>query len=157
MSKLVEPFIAAYVSMMRTTTRVRSQFATYNGVDFTGLRLLAHLIANGPSRLSDLAEELLVDPALITRQSHALVEGGFAIRKINPNDARGTLLDVTEAGRDLSKNHSETRKAFFVDVFENWSQTEIDNFTKSIELFTKSLNEKSIDAINKLKTEQEKK
>lgn len=157
MSKSVESFVAAYVSMMRSTTRVRSQIASYNGVDFTGLRLLAHLISSGPSRLSDLADVLLVDPAIITRQSHALVDGGYAARKLNPNDARGTLLDVTDLGKELSKSHSDIRNAFFIDVFDGWTQTEIDEFTKLIEVFTKALNEKSVDAIHRLKNDQEQK
>lgn len=156
MSKSVEHFIDAYTSMMRSTTRIRTQIATYNGVDFTGLRLLAHLIANGPSRPSDLAEELVVDPAIITRQSQVLLESGYVTRELNPADGRTTLLVVTELGKALSKSHADIRSEFFNEVFAGWSQSEIDSFANSIEVFTKTLNEKSKDAIQRMKDNQEK-
>lgn len=156
MSNSVERFTQCFGSMMRSTARVKSQVSTYKGVDLTGLRLLAHLQNNGPSRMSDLAEELCVDPAIITRQSYALLEGGFVERKINPNDARGTLLVITAAGVTLSKNHSEVRNAFFSEVFADWSQEEIIQFTNSIERFTTALNEKTAGPTSELKIKQEK-
>ncbi len=141
--------------MLRATAKAKSQLSTYQGVDFTGLRLLAHLCSNSPSRLSDLAEELAVDPALITRQSHALLDGGFVVRTVNPMDARGSLLAVTESGEELFKNHTAIRNAFFKDVFEGWSQEEINQFTNSVERFTNALHEKSAATISQHKTKQE--
>ncbi len=156
MSKSVEQFTQGFGSMMRATARIRSQVASFEGVDFTGLRLVSHLATNGPSRLSDLAEELLVDAAIITRQSHILVDGGFAERRINPSDARGTLLAITSAGEDLFKNHCDRRNEFFKEIFDGWSQDEIEQFSISVERFTKALNEKSTLALSKQRIKQEK-
>jgi len=155
MSKSVERFTQCFGSMMRATAWVKSQMSSYQGMDFTGLRLLDYLVSNGPSRLSDLADELAVDPAIITRQSHALVEGGFAERRINPADARGTLLAVNELGIELIRNHSVNRNAFFEEVFSGWSHDEINQFTNSVERFTSALNEKSAVALSLHKTKQE--
>ncbi len=155
MAKSVERFIQTFGSMLRVTARIKSQFSNYQGVDFTGLRLLGHLKTSGPSRLSDLAEVLQVDPALITRQSHVLVDGGFAKRAINPADARGTLLEISESGIQLFENHCEVRNEFFENVFSDWSQDEINQFESSLERFTKALNEKSAAAMSQHKQKQE--
>jgi DNA-binding MarR family transcriptional regulator len=155
MAKSVERFTQTFGSMLRVTARIKSQFSNYQGVDFTGLRLLGHLKTSGPSRLSDLAEVLQVDPALITRQSHVLVDGGFAKRAINPADARGTLLEISESGLQLFANHCEVRNEFFENVFSDWSQDEINQFESSLERFTKALNEKSAEAMSQHKQKQE--
>ncbi len=155
MAKSVERFTQTFGSMLRVTARIKSQFSNYQGVDFTGLRLLGHLKTSGPSRLSDLAEVLQVDPALITRQSHVLVDGGFAKRAINPADARGTLLEISESGIQLFENHCEVRNEFFENVFSDWSQDEINQFESSLERFTKALNEKSAAAMPQHKQKQE--
>jgi DNA-binding MarR family transcriptional regulator len=155
MAKSVERFTQTFGSMLRVTARIKSQFSNYQGVDFTGLRLLGHLKTSGPSRLSDLAEVLQVDPALITRQSHVLVDGGFAKRAINPADARGTLLEISESGIQLFENHCEVRNEFFENVFSDWSQDEINQFESSLERFTKALNEKSAAAMSQHKQKQE--
>ena len=155
MAKSVERFTQTFGSMLRVTARIKSQFSNYQGVDFTGLRLLSHLKTSGPSRLSDLAEVLQVDPALITRQSHVLVDGGFAKRAINPADARGTLLEISESGIQLFENHCEVRNEFFENVFSDWSQDEINQFESSLERFTKALNEKSAAAMPQHKQKQE--
>ena len=155
MSESVEQFTQGFGSMMRATARIKSQVSSYQGVDFTGLRLIAHLASNGACRLSDLAEELLVDPAIITRQSQALVETGLVERRINPADARGSLLAVTKSGEELFKNHCKIRNAFFKEVFEGWSEEEINQFANSVERFTKALNEKSAAALPSHKTKQE--
>jgi DNA-binding MarR family transcriptional regulator len=150
MSKSVERFTQCFGSMMRVTAWVKSQ-SSYQGMDFTGLRLLDYLVSNGPSRLSDLADELAVDPAIITRQSQALVEGGFAERRVNPADARGTLLAINESGIELIRNHSVIRNAFFEEVFNGWSQDEINQFTNYVERFTSALNDKSAVALSRIK------
>ncbi len=155
MAKSVERFTQTFGSMLRVTARIKSQFSNYQGVDFTGLRLLGHLKTSGPSRLSDLAEVLQVDPALITRQSHVLVDGGFAKRAINPADARSTLLEISESGIQLFENHCEVRNEFFENVFSDWSQDEINQFESSLERFTKALNEKSAAAMSQHKQKQE--
>lgn len=146
MSKSVEKFTDVFGSLLRTTSRVKSQVSNYNGIDFTGLRLLSYLITNGPSRLSELAEQLQVDPAIITRQSHALLDSGFVNRKVNPADARGSLLEITEDGVSISKQHSDFRTGFFQKVFKEWSQEEINQFNSFMERFTKALNEEAVAA-----------
>ena len=155
MAKSVERFTQTFGAMLRVTARIKSQFSTYQGVDFTGLRLLGHLKTSGPSRLSDLAEALQVDPALITRQSHDLVDGGFAKRAINPADARGTLLEITDSGIQIFENHCDARNQFFTEVFADWSQEEINQLESSLDRFTKALNEKSAVAISQHKQKQE--
>ncbi len=155
MSKSVERFTQCFGSMLRATAKAKSQVSAYQGVDFTGLRLLSHLSVNGPSRLSDLAEELAVDPAIITRQSHALVDGGFAERRVNPTDARGTLLAITKDGVNLCEKHSDVRNAFFQEVFASWSEDEIEEFTNSVERFTQAFSEKTAVAVSQHKDNQE--
>lgn len=63
--------------------------------------LLATLYRSGPQRPSDLARIERVWPPAVTRIVGALEDRGLVVRHPSPDDARSTLVEVTDEGRRL--------------------------------------------------------
>ena len=62
---------------------------------------LATLYRYGPHRPSDLARIERFSAPAVTRIVGALEERGLVVRRPSPDDARSTLVEITDAGRDL--------------------------------------------------------
>jgi DNA-binding MarR family transcriptional regulator len=62
---------------------------------------LATLHRCGPQRPSDLARIERFAPPAVTRIVGALEERGLVVRRPSPDDARSTLVEITEEGRRL--------------------------------------------------------
>jgi DNA-binding MarR family transcriptional regulator len=52
-----------------------------------------------PMRL--IGQRLMVHPTSVTNTIDRLEQQGLVVRKPNPRDGRGTLAEITEAGRDM--------------------------------------------------------
>jgi DNA-binding MarR family transcriptional regulator len=66
-----------------------------------GLSALATLIADGPQRAGVLAETEGITAPAMTRILNSLTEQGYVARRPDPADGRATLVEATDAGRDL--------------------------------------------------------
>ena len=75
------------------------------------LSALANLDEHGPLRLRDLAQHEGVRPPTATRLVDPLVERGLVARHSDPDDARGTLISLTDAGRALLRQVRDDRTA----------------------------------------------
>lgn len=54
---------------------------------------------SGSARMGDLAERLLSLPSRVTRQIRRLEDAGLVLREASPEDGRGVLASITDAGR----------------------------------------------------------
>ncbi|MFT4217192.1 MAG: MarR family transcriptional regulator [Micropruina sp.] len=71
-------------------------------------RLLALAEDLGPIRIGDLAQADHTSQPAVTRQAARLCELGWVERTVDPQDARATLVAVTDAGREAL---AEARRA----------------------------------------------
>lgn len=62
---------------------------------------LSTLYRNGPQRPSDLARAERFTPPAVSRIVAALEERGLVMRKPSPDDARSSLVEITEEGARL--------------------------------------------------------
>jgi DNA-binding MarR family transcriptional regulator len=67
----------------------------------SGVSALAEVVREGPLRLGDLAARERIAPATLSRVVAGLVDHGFVVRTVDPEDARAGLLTATDAGREL--------------------------------------------------------
>ena len=93
-------FLDASLRLYATLNRelIEAHHLTLNDVRL--LDLLANS-ANGSARMGDLAEELMSLPSRVTRQIHRLEKLGLVSRCSSPDDGRGVLAIITDAGRDV--------------------------------------------------------
>ena len=71
------------------------------GASITSRTVLATLAEDGPTRLTALAAATGVSQPAMTQLVGRMEREGFVVRLIDPEDARATLVDVTDAGRAL--------------------------------------------------------
>lgn len=87
--------------------------------------LLIRLIEReGAQTIGAAARHLLLDDSTITRQIAAMVRDGLISRAANPNDARSTLLQVTDAGRARAEEMRQQRLRRLERLFGEWSASE---------------------------------
>lgn len=75
--------------------------ATARGAGLTTSQLsaLGVIARSGPIRISDLAEVEHMNPTMLSRVVAALVEAGLVRRRVDPDDRRAGLVEVTAQGR----------------------------------------------------------
>ena len=86
------------LSALLRTTRAIGQRSRDLGASGTALGVLKAL-RHGDSRPGDLASALHVVPSVISRATAPLEAQGLVERKDDPQDARASLLGLTELGR----------------------------------------------------------
>lgn len=87
------------VAVLRLSRQLRRHELA--GLTPTQLSALATIAHAGPLRLGDLAAAEHVAPSTLTRLVSALAERGYVLREAVPEDARGFVVQVTDAGRLL--------------------------------------------------------
>jgi DNA-binding MarR family transcriptional regulator len=83
----------------RLTMWLRRQVPT--AVSSSTITTLDSLAANGPSRISDLAEREAISQPGMTSLVNRLEAAGQAERVSDPTDGRAALVRITDAGRAL--------------------------------------------------------
>jgi DNA-binding MarR family transcriptional regulator len=75
--------------------------ATARGAGLTTSQLsaLGVIARTGPMRLSDLAEAEHMNPTMLSRVVGALVDAGLVRRRVDPEDRRAGLVEVSANGR----------------------------------------------------------
>ncbi len=63
-------------------------------------RLMARLLDNGPTRISDLATQERSSQPTITNHVKRLEAAGLVARATNPQDLRAWMIDLTPAGHE---------------------------------------------------------
>jgi DNA-binding MarR family transcriptional regulator len=69
-------------------------------LSLSAARILARILDNGPSRISDLAVAENSSQPTITNHVKRLETAGLVQRRADPTDARAWMIDLTPRGRD---------------------------------------------------------
>jgi DNA-binding MarR family transcriptional regulator len=80
-----------------------------HGVSTSTITTLDTLLANGPMRVSDLAEREAISQPGMTTLINRLEHAGQAERVADPTDGRATLVRITEVGRDVLRERHLAR------------------------------------------------
>ncbi|HEX2300043.1 MAG TPA: MarR family transcriptional regulator [Pseudonocardiaceae bacterium] len=96
-----------------------------DGVDGAAYVLLAHLVAEGPQRISALAEAVHSDPSTVSRQVAQLVQRGLVERRPDPRDGRAARLTATGAGRQVYDDHRLIRNQHTAAALAGWPAADI--------------------------------
>jgi len=100
------PAMAAVTSVMRAQQLLLSQLdATLKPYALTFARYEALVLltfsSSGALPLGKIGERLMVHPTSVTNTIDRLERQGFVRRRPNPSDGRGTLAEITDAGREV--------------------------------------------------------
>ncbi|MEV4615091.1 MarR family transcriptional regulator [Kitasatospora sp. NPDC049258] len=82
----------------------------------------------GTCRGADLASHFMLDKSTVSRQVGALERLGLLAREADPEDQRGQLLRLTDAGTQLLAEAYQQRRRSFTKRFETWSDEDMATF-----------------------------
>jgi DNA-binding MarR family transcriptional regulator len=115
------------VRLMRLFERSRADCATQcrDRVEGAAYVLLAHLVAEGPQRISALAEAVHSDPSTVSRQVAQLVRRDLVERRPDPHDGRAARLTATDTGRQIYDEYRLIRNRHTAAVLAGWPAADI--------------------------------
>ncbi|MEU6181275.1 MarR family winged helix-turn-helix transcriptional regulator [Streptomyces coeruleorubidus] len=98
-------------SRLLVAVSARSLAEVEERVTLPQFRMLVVLSTRGATKLVALAELLQVAPSTAMRMVDRLIAAGLADRRLNPDNRRETLLQLTEEGRRTVENVTARRRA----------------------------------------------
>ncbi|WP_223694938.1 MarR family winged helix-turn-helix transcriptional regulator [Leifsonia poae] len=104
-------------------------------LDPTSIVAITVLARDGAIRPSDLAERLHVGASAVSKIAARLGAETLVEKTADPDDARATLLRLTEHGRDVVASLIDTGDAMMADLLSDWSADERARFTSLLERF----------------------
>lgn len=104
----------------------------------TQLRLLGHLLDQGGLSNAELADRLYVTRPSVSALLERLERGGFIRREVSPNDRRGIQIWLEPKGIEVQENLREEIRDYVAGLFESLSESEIDEFSASVQKFVLS-------------------
>ena len=106
-----------------------------SGISLSGpaIAILACLRVRGPMRLSDVARDTNLEAPLVSRETRALVDGGYVRRGPHATDGRVSIVELTDRGREASETYRAAADAITAEVFQRWSASEIKQLAAQLE------------------------
>ncbi|SNX56358.1 MarR family transcriptional regulator [Streptomyces sp. TLI_55] len=90
--------------------------------------LLGHLEERDGCRATDLAAHYALDKSTVSRQVAALERAALVERRLDPDDHRVQVLHLTEAGREILAQVTESRRAAFQERLADWPEEDLVRF-----------------------------
>ena len=118
---MTEDLTAVGDDLLRAIARL-NRWATRHAsfdVPYAQARLLALLDDLGPARISVLAEADSSSQPTLTAQVQRLEAAGWARREADPDDARATLISLSDEGRSALEAVRRARYAVLAPVLEH--------------------------------------
>lgn len=115
------PQLQAIQQLGRTYRALMSAFEADIGHSMPRWRILLALYRSGECSQKQLARELPMDPASLTRQIKTIEQMGWVERHTDPADNRLTNVALTPSGRNAVQDMLPRRTAFIENIFEDLS------------------------------------
>ena len=94
-------------------------------------------LAEGPLRMSEIAERLILSRGGTTKVIDRLEDMGYVVRTADPGDRRSTLVEITDTGRDAM---ADARRAIDGELEVVWAAHLTDDESRVlIEVMTRVL------------------
>jgi DNA-binding MarR family transcriptional regulator len=132
---------SAILQLVRLYGSIRARVTSGPDGDLSPLFLLVKLAHHGPSRASDLAEQMCADPSTVSRQVSSLVKSGLIERRADPADGRASILVPTELGMHRIRDHEQRRGATVWPVIADWPAQDRDDLLRLISKYTDGIEE----------------
>ncbi|MCX4878686.1 MULTISPECIES: MarR family winged helix-turn-helix transcriptional regulator [unclassified Streptomyces] len=90
--------------------------------------LLGHLEESGGCRATDLAAHYALDKSTVSRQVSALERARLIERRLDPDDHRVQVLHLTDTGRQILAQVTDSRRAAFRERLADWPSEDLERF-----------------------------
>lgn len=103
-----------------------TSFERHCGINVARWRLLSVMQSIGTCSQSDLTARTTIGPAAVTRILKDFERDGLIERETSPEDARQTLVTLTDKGRRLVAKTARQREKVLAATFEGFTGSDID-------------------------------
>ncbi|MEZ5097490.1 MAG: MarR family transcriptional regulator [Nocardioides sp.] len=128
MDRSSDEFEDELIALYRQVSAVHARAGGHAELERSAYGILSLLDREGPVRLGHIAATFRLDPSTITRQVQAVVRQGLAVKSVDPDDRRATILALTEAGRQAVVHARRGRSEAFEAIVEDWTREERSRF-----------------------------
>jgi DNA-binding MarR family transcriptional regulator len=135
-SSPIDEVAQSFSRLMRLSARAKSKVGADQGLNFKSSGILIHLANSGPARSSEIGEALHFDPAVVSRQTHELIDLELIERIPDPLDGRATKLQCTAKGLATYNKNKAFRRAFFEDLLKSWTSEDIETLNHLLNTLT---------------------
>ncbi|AVV46391.1 MarR family transcriptional regulator [Streptomyces sp. ID05-04B] len=97
--------------------------------------LLGHLEESDGCRATDLAAHHALDKSTVSRQVAALERADLIERRQDPEDHRVLVLHLTDAGRRILAQVTESRRTAFRRRLADWPREDLERFAEYLERY----------------------
>ncbi|MET9773981.1 MarR family winged helix-turn-helix transcriptional regulator [Streptomyces sp. NPDC006367] len=97
--------------------------------------LLGHLEERDGCRATDLAAHYALDKSTVSRQVAALERARLVERRVDPDDHRVQVLHLTDAGRRILAQVTESRRTAFRERLAHWPEEDLLRFAAYLERY----------------------
>ncbi|AEC20195.1 MarR family transcriptional regulator [Pusillimonas sp. T7-7] len=133
------PQLQAMQQLGRTYRALMSAFESSVGHSMPRWRILLTLHQRGETSQKQLAQDLALDPAALTRHIKAIENEGWIERHSDVNDNRLTNVALTDAGRTIVEKTMPLRTAFIEHAFGDLSLAQIKALTTLLQAMEQGL------------------
>jgi DNA-binding MarR family transcriptional regulator len=91
-----------------------------------GVTVLAAIYRRGPVNMRAIAAAVDTQPSRVSKEVNELRRLGLVNARVDPDDARATLLTVSAAGRRAFERYRGAADELLADVLDGWTDDELD-------------------------------
>ena len=123
-----ERLFSEFVVLLRGLKEINAEAIEGTGerIEVAGSAVLSRLELLGPTRLTDLAAALGLDPSSVSRQVAAVERSGWVAKEPDPDDRRASRLLLTPAGQDVVRRLRSARAEILARRTPGWTDAEVD-------------------------------
>ena len=121
----IDRLIDSLADLVRRHRNLTVRLARETGLAASHMAVLATLGRLGEVRLHALADELFVDPSVVSRHVSALEQEGCIDRRPDPADARAALIRLSHSGEAALSGVRERRRRHLQSAMADWTQPEV--------------------------------
>lgn len=111
----------------------QKRYAERVGLSLSEGRCLASIGTFAPLSVNDLAKAANVNKAQASRAAQSLVEQGFVIKQLDPNDKRGVVLSLTPTGENYWHKTIQLISERNDEIFSSLSPDELTIFSQLLD------------------------
>jgi DNA-binding MarR family transcriptional regulator len=116
-----DPVIDDLLKALHRVIRATKRTVQDDPEDRAAIIILSSLKENSAVRLSDLANDLLLDISTVSRQARALEDRGLVTRNGDLDDRRAVRLELAPAGLEVLDRAWTRRNQWLAESLRDWS------------------------------------
>ena len=118
-------------------------YLKHKGISMQQAYALTFIHYNGPSKISEICEHMMVSAPAASQMADRLEKVNFVQRVPEPGDRRVRNVVLTEQGESFVKQSIEARKSWTKEIPTDLSEDQLDQISYALDLLTSMCQDKN--------------